>query len=337
MDFRCQEIEIKEVWESFLLQHSPQSLFQSWSWGEVEKKSGHSIYRLGLYSAKELLGIAQVFIIRAKRGTYLHVRQGPVFSSQKNELWEAFLKHLKSIAVKEKAWFIRVSPLISDSAEHSALLDGLQLLPSPAHEVDAERCWILDITKSEEELLSGMRKSTRYEVKKSLKSDITIIESTDIKDLDKFYTLYNETSKRHGFVTHMSISEEFGEYSKENELLMYLGYTGGQLIASAIVLFYGGQAIYHHGASLSSKIPVTYALQWKAIREAKRRGLSLYNFYGIAPENSPKHPWAGLTLFKKGFGGSEILYTHSRDYVVSAFYIIPRTIDTIRRRLRGYS
>ena len=33
--------------------------------------------------------------------------------------------------------------------------------------------------------------------------------------------------------------------------------------------FYMGQAIYHHGASVPSKIPAASAIQWAAIREAK--------------------------------------------------------------------
>jgi peptidoglycan pentaglycine glycine transferase (the first glycine) len=122
----------------------------------------------------------------------------------------------------------------------------------------------------------------------------------------------------------------------KNQAILTLGYAGDELIAGALIIFYGNQAIYHHGASKQSKIPVTYALQWHAILEAKKRGLKWYNFYGIAPENKPNHPWSGLTLFKKGFGGSEIRYMHAHDYPISPWYIVPSTIESIRTKLRGY-
>lgn len=336
MDFRFQPVDDRKTWEEFLLEFSPQALFQSWLWGEVEKKAGHTVLRYGLFHGETLAAIAQIFVIRAKRGTYLHVRQGPVFRKQSNVYWEEFFRGVRRIAKEHHAWFVRVSPLVADTEAQNNLMDSLGLSPSPIHEVDAERCWVLDIDKSEEDLLNGMRKSTRYEIRKIKKMDITVTESTDVRDLSKFYSLYEETSKRHGFVTHSSITEEFSVFAAENNAVLYLGYFEKNLTASAIILFYGGQAIYHHGASVSNKIPVSYAIQWRAIAEAKKRGIPLYNFYGIAPEGKPNHPWNGLTLFKKGFGGREVVYVHARDLALSPLYIIPKAIDSIRKKLRGY-
>ena len=58
----------------------------------------------------------------------------------------------------------------------------------------------------------------------------------------------------------------------------------GQPLASAVIVFYGNSAFYHHGASIPSKIPAAYLLQWEAIREAKRRGHRFYNFWGVVKE-----------------------------------------------------
>jgi lipid II:glycine glycyltransferase (peptidoglycan interpeptide bridge formation enzyme) len=77
-------------------------------------------------------------------------------------------------------------------------------------------------------------------------------------------------------------------------------------------------------------------LQWAASRDAKKRGMQVYNFWGIAPENNPNHPWRGITLFKKGFGGRNIEYIHAQDLAVSPLYIIPRTIEMVRRVVKGY-
>ena len=336
MSFTLTQIENKKLWEEFLLAHSSQALFQSWLWGEVEKKVGHTVYRYGIYEGEKIIGIAQVFVVRARRGTFLHVRQGPVFARNSEQFWTEFMNLLMPLARQVGAWFIRVSPMIDQTNDNKELLKKLHFIPAPIHEVDAERCWVLDISVSEENLLMGMRKTTRYEVRRAQKMDVTVQKSVASRDLKYFYHLYAETSKRHGFVAHLSIKEEFEIFAKEDKAILFLGYSEKELVASAIILFYGGQAIYHHGASLPSKAPVSYLIQWEAILEAKKRGIKLYNFYGIAPEDKPNHPWRGITLFKKGFGGREINYIHAQDYAVSPLYVIPKLIEATRRRLRGY-
>jgi lipid II:glycine glycyltransferase (peptidoglycan interpeptide bridge formation enzyme) len=329
-------IDHKKEWDDFLLAHSPQSLFQSWEWGEIEKKSGKDIYRYGIYQNTVLIGIAQTMIVRAKRGTYIHIRQGPVVLSNSAKTWKECISLFFDVAKKERALFIRISPMIEDTSDNRDILKEAGFVWSPIHEVDAERCWVLDIGKPEEEILQGMRKTTRYEIRRGLKMDIEVKSTIKASDVTQFSELYRETSKRHGFVSHGSIVEEFEYFASHNQAVLLLGYFEHTLIASAIILFYGGQAIYHHGASRPSKIPVSYLLQWRAILEAKKRGITLYNFYGIAPEDKPNHPWNGLTLFKKGFGGYEKRYMHAHDYPVSPLYILPKLIESIRTKLRGY-
>jgi peptidoglycan pentaglycine glycine transferase (the first glycine) len=336
MALELKTIDQEKEWERFLQTHSPQALFQSWYWGEIEKKTGTLVYRFGVYDGATLVGLAQIFVIRAKRGTFFHIRQGPVWARDGHDYWKDFVRLISPIARVEGAWFIRMSPLVANSEENNERMRHLGMKHSPIHEVDAERCWVLDIDKSEEELLMGMRKTTRYEIRLAQKSDVTIKKTTDLKDLRHFYELYEETSKRHGFVAHSAITEEFEVFTKAGKALLFLGYHEKQLIAATIVLFYGGQAIYHHGASRASKIPVSHLVQWEAIAEAKKRGIKLYNFYGIAPEDNPNHPWRGITLFKKGFGGREINYMHAHDLPLSPLYIIPKSIEAIRKKMRGY-
>jgi len=336
MTLRLTPVESEKTWEDFLLTYAPQALFQSWIWGDVQKKSGQKVLRLGLINGTSLVGIAQIFVVRARRGTYLHVRHGPVWKNATRSNWKEFLALIKPVAAKEGAWFIRISPLIDNSFQNQDLFLNLGLRNAPIHEVDAERCWILDITDNEDVLLAGMRKTTRYEIRKGLKLGVTVKKTKEIRDLQKFYSLYEETSKRQGFVGHTSIREEFELFTKEDKALLFLGYDKDVLVSGAIILFYGNQAIYHHGASVSSRVPVSYVVQWASILEARKRGIKVYNFYGIAPEDKPNHPWRGLTLFKKGFGGREINYIHAHDLPISPLYLIPSSIELVRTKIRGY-
>ena len=327
MALRVDEIGSSKIWEEFLLKNSPNALFQSWLWGDVLKSRGEKIWRLGFYEGSTLEGIALVNLVAAKRGTFLHVRHGPILI---HKTWKEVLHHVRKIAIRERAWFIRISPLVE------ALPSGLGLISSPVHEVDGERCWVLDLDTSEDALLANMRKTTRYEIKQAQKLGVEIVVSKDENDLNHFNKLYQTTAIRQGFVAHKGIVEEFKIFARAEKALLYLGKYQGQILATAIILFYGDQAIYHHSASTRTNIPVNYLLQWEAIREAKKRGMKVYNFWGIAPNDKPNHPWRGLTLFKKGFGGREVSYVHSHDLPISPLYVIPRTIESVRRFVKGY-
>jgi lipid II:glycine glycyltransferase (peptidoglycan interpeptide bridge formation enzyme) len=82
-------------------------------------------------------------------------------------------------------------------------------------------------------------------------------------------------------------------------------------------------------------------LQWEAIKEAKSRGCKTYNFWGIAPEiKNPEdikvslHPWAGLSLFKMGFGGERKEYVKTQDLDVSPKYWLNYIIEVLRKHKR---
>ena len=67
-----------------------------------------------------------------------------------------------------------------------------------------------------------------------------------------------------------------------------------------------------HGASDHDyrALMAPYLLHWEVIKYAKEHGLSEYDLWGIDEKK-----WSGVTRFKKGFGGREVKYTGSYDYV----------------------
>lgn len=292
--------------------------------------------RFGMYEGGSLVGVAQATLVRARRGSFLHVRHGPILISNDAERWRETLAFLSAEAKRLGCWFVRLSPVLDDSQANRSLFASFGALPAAIHRMDGEYCWVLDLDVPAEQLLVSMRKTTRYEIKRATKLDVKVYSTMDPKYLKEFFDLYEKTSTRHGFVPHSGIREEFELFAKKKQAILYLGKHEGNTIAAAIILYFGNQAIYHHGASLSSKAPVSYAVQWEAIQDAQKRGMKVYNFWGIAPETSPKHPWRGITLFKTGFGGRLVEHLHAQDLPVSPLYRIPRTIETVRRILRGY-
>jgi len=73
-------------------------------------------------------------------------------------------------------------------------------------------------------------------------------------------------------------------------------------------LFCDNEGVYLYGASSNEhrNLMPAYSLQWKAILDAKDRGCTTWDFYGIPPNEDPSHPMFGLYRFKTGFGGTII-------------------------------
>ena len=334
MDIR--EITDRQTWERFWESHTSSALFQSWLWGDVMLKRGVPIERFGLWDKAKLVAIFQVMTVSARRGRYLHVRHGPVLITQLAAYWRQILEFLREKAREEHAWFIRLSPQMDDTPDHRDLLKTIGLLPSFTHEVDAERCVVLPLGGEEEQILAGMRKTTRYEIRRAPALGVRVDASVDPVRLESFFSLYAQTSRRHHFVVHKGIREEFEVFVREGKAVLLLGYVHEALMSAAIILFSGSEAIYHHGASIPTKIPVNYALQWEAIRLAKEHRATTYNFWGVSPLGDDAHPWSGHSLFKRGFGGKEIVRIHAHDAPVSPLYWATRTVEWWEEKRRGY-
>lgn len=254
------------------------------------------------------------------------------------------MEHASELARKENCAFLRVCPLSPDNATAYAFYHSLGFRAAPIH-MHPELAWMLDISKSEEQLLKEMRKTTRYLIKKLDAEGVEIEMSVEAADIEKFWPVYEQTAKRQHFTpfSKKDLQKEFEIFSEGDSLpgqgaLFFFGKHEGDIVAAAIIVFYNGQAFYHHSGSLSeaSGSNVSYLLQWRVIQEARRRGCTLYNFWGISPENQPKHPWAGLSQFKKGFGGFAEHYLHAQDKALSWKYWINWIVETTRRIKRGF-
>lgn len=324
MSVTVRYISDKSLWERFHLSTSYPSIFQSWNMGEALVKSGELIDRLGFYDKNKLIGSAQIVNVRARRGNFLHIRGGPIFKN-----WDDFKATFPSIvdyAKKKRSSFIRISPpILSDQIKDLGFRDvAIPLL-------DAEASWVLQLNKSEDELLKGMRKTTRYLIKKAQKEGVIIKKTKTQSAISDLIKLYNIMTREKGIVPHKGIIEEFNEFIKDDRAIIIEGYYKDKLFGSALILFYGNEGIYHHSAHLRSDVPVSYLMQWEAILESKRRGKKIYNFWGVEPTGNPSHPWYGLSLFKKGFGGELRQFIRAKDYPLSLLYILTFIVETVRR------
>lgn len=335
------EITDKDTWETFIAQSGYHtSFFQSWSWGEFEKSLGRNINRIGFYENEDLVAIAQIVEIKAKRGKFLHIRNGPVANWIDKKSVGELLKELKNIGVEKRVDFVRLSPHVKYTDYDPIFWKNYGLVKNQMHDVDAEITWVLDLTQDLEDILKGMRKNTRYYIRKAEKDGVKITTSKNLDDLEKFYKVYEDTVKRQAWNAYNFdyLRKEFEVFSREGNITIYFAEYDGKIIAASLFIYYQGEVFYHHSGSLTEyqKIPASYLLQWKSIQDSKQKGMKKYNFFGIARDDNPKHPWAGLTFFKKGFGGREQRWMHAHDIPVTFKYWLTYFYEFYERQKRGY-
>jgi lipid II:glycine glycyltransferase (peptidoglycan interpeptide bridge formation enzyme) len=186
---------------------------------------------------------------------------------------------------------------------------------------------LLDLSSPAETILMGMKPKWRYNIKLAEKKKV-VIRRCGEEGLDVFYGLLRETARRDGIAVHgidyyRTLFIHTREYAETRggllpglELRLYLAEHGGELLAGIITLFRGKAGVYLYGASSSRRrnLMAPYALQWRAIKDAKAAGCLEYDLFGIPPNNDPSHPMAGLYRFKTGFGGRIIHRPGSWDY-----------------------
>lgn len=335
MVFQIQQLNDKTAWETFSLSNSPNNFLQSYNWGKFNQEIGKEIFRLGIYEGGELIGIALVIKQITRLGTYLYLPRGPIVKNFTAELLQALTSHLLVLAKEQNCIFIKIEPSREERTENQQLFSKLGFQRAVTF-TQVEDAWLVDLSKSEEELLSNMRKTTRYLVRNEPKQGVSVEISESYIDAEAFVEMLYSTSARKNFVNHPKeyYLKQFQILAKDNEMRIFKAIKNEQVQAMALVSFYGEMASYLHGASaVTEGQSVGYSLQWEAIKEAKKRGMKYYNFWGVVKDKNfyPGHPWYGFSLFKRGFGGHKFTYLRAQDLVLSPKYYLYRNLEKLRR------
>ncbi len=332
------EITDKNIWEDFLSGCEEKTFLQSWHWGEFQEKMGSKAFRLGVFDGEKLLSVALVVKVTAKRGTFLLIQH---LIKTDGKILETLLNELKKIGKEEKCDFIRVAPLWERNTENQRVFQSLGFREAPMHANVYEATWKLDLSSSEDELLQAMRKTTRYLIRQAEKNPFIAVEQSEsLADLEVYQKLNQEVAKRQNFVGFSDeyLKHEFEVFVADKQTLLFFGGYNRDIAAGALIIFWQDTGFYHQAASLEkfAKYSIPYFLQWEAIKEAKKRGCKWYDFWGFTdPAKYPKHPWAGPTLFKMGFGGQAYDYIKTQDLPLSRKYWLTYIFESLRKIKRG--
>lgn len=167
---------------------------------------------------------------------------------------------------------------------------------------------LIHLQPSIEELLMNLEKDTRYNVRLSERKGVKVREEADLKH---FLPLYRETGQRGGFWIgdHQELEARWSVFAKAGKAKLFVAHQGKLALAAALVFYWEGRAYYLHAASSSShrELMAPYLLLWEIIKASKKAGYETLDLEGL---NDPRIPstrrWQGFSLFKRGFGGTEL-------------------------------
>lgn len=298
-------------YENFIQKNPCGTFFQSWVFGKFQETlpyRGKSWALEALDPQKQI--VASCLVIKQKLPLglcWLWIPYGPIGFD------ERIFEDIERIAKEERAVFARFEPPVdwkwTDDVKKSWLFAYSRKRYTPEHSL------ILNLNKSEDEILAQMKPKGRYNIHVAQKHGV-VVENLN-KGIDQFYEILKKTGERDSFGVHPksfyeNLLKTFGE-----QAALFLAYHKEKVIGGIIVIYYKDTATYYYGASdyAHRNLMTPYLLQWEAILDAKRRGMKFYDFLGIAPSDDKNHPLVGVTDFKKKFGGREIIYPRAFDII----------------------
>jgi lipid II:glycine glycyltransferase (peptidoglycan interpeptide bridge formation enzyme) len=289
--------------EKFIQENSPDGGFlQSEYWRKFQEAAGRRTFCISDDTFYASIIEHELPVI----GNYFYIPRGPICLVNSRQSTVHGLADSINLAKKEKAGWIRIDLANNEILEHIKNSINYKIKKVP-HDMQPKEVFVVDITKSEEDLLSEMKSKTRYNIKVAQKHNVKIIvtynsQPESVKYLEKFLELVKITAKRDGITPHPeNYYRQMFEIIPGDIIKLYVAEYNGKVIAANIIIFYGNTATYLHGASdnESRNVMAPYLLQWQAIMDAKKFGCKKYDFGGV--KTGDNNSWSGITKFKTGF------------------------------------
>lgn len=330
--------ENRSEWDGFVTNLPEANFLQSWDFYEFHKNRGKKVVRREVLKDDKIVGVYAGVVETARRGTYLAIAGGPLIDWSDKKVVKAVFDDIRQLGTRYECVFVRVRPQLPLSEKSLKLMEDFGLKKAPMY-LSVEYAGILDLKKSEAEILAGASQGFRRKLRKSEKLDIEISADDKNESIKDFCELEKKHAERQRYVAFSEsfLTKQFEAFRENNEVLIYTAKKDGEILAQNFIIFYGPEASYHYGVSsdLGTKYSAAPLLHLKAMEEARKRGCSRYNLWGIVGTDEKSHRFYGVSEFKRSFGCEELKYTPAHDLVLKPYkYQLTKIIESVRKKIR---
>lgn len=331
---------------------------QSWQWGEVRKKTDVKVVKIGFFQGGTLSNTAQITFHKLPKinKTMGHLARCRSLSREELDELVKIGKDHNAIAIRIEPNLYTVDPVIPGSEERATPESSNEqstdpgLSSSASWRTDSARMadnhwppshpnlkkssqyvfvpnnFLLDLTKSEDDLLAAMHPKTRYNIRVAQKNGVVIEEQTNRETLEQFIALQKKTSKRQQFYLHPDdyYRTVFSElFPQKMVRLLVAKHPQGQVISIWFLVTFKETITYLYGAFDHEyrHLMANNLIAWEAMRLGKRLGLKTFDFGGTYSNiSNPKDPRFGVHRFKSGFGARHVTYVGTFDLIVEPYW-----------------
>jgi peptidoglycan pentaglycine glycine transferase (the first glycine) len=315
------------------------NFLQAGFWQAFLKAQGKRFWQLALIENQEIMGVCLVYENCLPLGrSYFYAPKGPIFSAQstaqqKKEGTALILSKLRDLTMATRRYqeiFCRLEP----ANEEDILPEFIKTT-----DIHPRETLVLNLQTDLQDILEKMHPKTRYNIALARKKGVAIRFSDKPEDIKYFLSLIKKTAKRNQIAVH---NDRYHQLLLETIFAQGVGQlclaeAEGKIVAVNIIIRFGEAVTYLHGASEyeARMYMAPQLLQWETIKQSRELGYKFYDFWGIAPADGSKPNWAGVTRFKKGFGGQTLKSPGTYDFVYDQtwykFYGLARKIRALVR------
>lgn len=311
---------------------------QSFAWGEFRKKTGLKVERVGVFEGKKLISGMQVTIHPLPKTSYTvgYFPRGMMPDDTQ-------LRILRDIGKRNKCILIKLEPNIGAKVRegrkdaHQAIIQYLgDNGAQKGRPLFTKFTFQIDLTKSEKELLAGMKSKTRYNLRLAERKGVTVEEDNSVETFEEYLKLVQETTRRQRFYAHsLDYHRQMWRQLHKADMARLLVARGQKKILVVWVVFvFNGVLYYPYGASSSEhrELMASNLMMWEAMRFGKKIGCKTFDLWGsLSPNPSKRDPWYGFHRFKEGYGGTLVEFLGTYDLVLQPrLYKLYRLADNLR-------
>lgn len=299
----------KEQWDEYALEHGAHPL-QLWGWGQVKAAHGWTAVRFFALDADyddRIVAAAQILIRKLPLPfrSFAYIPRGPIGDVS---CTAEFLEILAQMVKRDyKSVALSVEP-------NSFEFDTPAGWTRSSNKILPSETILLDIQRSESDLLADMAKKTRQYIRKSAAEGMTIKQVHTKEELQECLHIYRETADRAKFNLHRNdyyfdVFNLLGDHSP-----VFASYVDGKPVAFLWLAISADTAYELYGGmnETGQQLRANYALKWHVIRKVKEWGLSGYDFGGLVV--------GGVSVFKQGWASQETSFSGTFDKPLSPTY-----------------
>jgi lipid II:glycine glycyltransferase (peptidoglycan interpeptide bridge formation enzyme) len=319
---------------------------QSWEWGDAKEATGKKVFKYGFF---ENTTIHDGFELS------LHPLPAPLNMWNVGYLPKStlpttdMLQSLQVFGQKNSCIYIKIEPNVYGPLNDPTVQEYLQtarqsILHTPdlniisSKELFTKYNFLLDITRTDEEILANMHEKTRYNIGLAQRKGVRVVEQNDEEGFKTYLKIYFETTKRQGYYGHDEHYHRmiWETLRSQNMARILIAYYENTPITAWMLLNFHDTLYYPYGGSTTKhrNVMASNLVAWEAIQLGKRMGLHVFDMWGcMGPQPDTSDPWYGFHRFKQGYGPTHVEYIGTFDIIINPqMYKVYNTLDKYRTK-----